>query len=134
MWHDVTQYIEAPPRHCNERINETLYAQNVLSIKLSDCAIPFYRISIIFHILYVRLDSILTGFVHAISTGSWVLKRFRMDRAGKECTAHMACLLDTCQLPLNHLDQLFYSTLFCLSTLYFDSNLTYCHHKSFCLP
>lgn len=22
------------------------------------------------------------GFVHAISTGSWVLKRFKMDRAG----------------------------------------------------
>jgi DNA-directed RNA polymerase III subunit RPC2 len=30
----------------------------------------------------VRTDTITAGFVHAISTGSWVLKRFRMDRAG----------------------------------------------------
>ena len=27
-------------------------------------------------------ETITQGFVHAISTGSWVLKRFRMDRAG----------------------------------------------------
>ena len=30
----------------------------------------------------MRTDTITQGFVHAISTGSWVLKRFRMDRAG----------------------------------------------------
>eukprot|EP00605_Chrysophyceae_sp_TOSAG23-4_P001848 GSChrysophyteH1.ASY1.ANO1.2040.1 assembled CDS len=30
----------------------------------------------------MRQDTITQGFVHAISTGSWVLKRFRMDRAG----------------------------------------------------
>lgn len=30
----------------------------------------------------MRADTITQGFVHAISTGSWVLKRFRMDRAG----------------------------------------------------
>ena len=36
-----------------------------------------------------------------------------MDRAGKGYTAHMARLLDTCQLLLNHLDPLSYSTLFC---------------------
>ena len=31
---------------------------------------------------FMRSDTISQGFVHAISTGSWVLKRFRMDRAG----------------------------------------------------
>ena len=31
---------------------------------------------------YIRTDTITQGFIHAISTGSWVLKRFRMDRAG----------------------------------------------------
>jgi len=31
---------------------------------------------------FMRSDTITTGFIHAISTGSWVLKRFRMDRAG----------------------------------------------------
>jgi DNA-directed RNA polymerase III subunit RPC2 len=31
---------------------------------------------------FMRTDTITQGFVHAISTGSWVLKRFRMDRAG----------------------------------------------------
>eukprot|EP00981_Chlorochromonas_danica_P006492 scaffold1403_cov180-Ochromonas_danica.AAC.19 len=31
---------------------------------------------------FMRGDTITQGFVHAISTGSWVLKRFRMDRAG----------------------------------------------------
>jgi len=31
---------------------------------------------------FMRADTITHGFVHAISTGSWVLKRFRMDRAG----------------------------------------------------
>lgn len=31
---------------------------------------------------FMRSDTITQGFVHAISTGSWVLKRFRMDRAG----------------------------------------------------
>ena len=30
----------------------------------------------------MRHDTITQGFIHAISTGSWVLKRFRMDRAG----------------------------------------------------
>jgi DNA-directed RNA polymerase III subunit RPC2 len=30
----------------------------------------------------MRTDTITQGFIHAISTGSWVLKRFRMDRAG----------------------------------------------------
>jgi len=30
----------------------------------------------------MRPDTITQGFIHAISTGSWVLKRFRMDRAG----------------------------------------------------
>ena len=30
----------------------------------------------------MRADTITQGFIHAISTGSWVLKRFRMDRAG----------------------------------------------------
>lgn len=30
----------------------------------------------------IKQDTITQGFVHAISTGSWVLKRFRMDRAG----------------------------------------------------
>jgi DNA-directed RNA polymerase III subunit RPC2 len=30
----------------------------------------------------MRCDTITQGFIHAISTGSWVLKRFRMDRAG----------------------------------------------------
>jgi DNA-directed RNA polymerase III subunit RPC2 len=29
-----------------------------------------------------RPDTITNGFIHAISTGSWVLKRFKMDRAG----------------------------------------------------
>ena len=29
-----------------------------------------------------RTDTITQGFIHAISTGNWVLKRFRMDRAG----------------------------------------------------
>ena len=29
-----------------------------------------------------RTDTISQGFVHAISTGNWVLKRFKMDRAG----------------------------------------------------
>jgi len=29
-----------------------------------------------------RTDTITQGFVHAISTGNWVLKRFKMDRAG----------------------------------------------------
>jgi len=31
---------------------------------------------------YIRKDTITQGFIHAISTGNWVLKRFRMDRAG----------------------------------------------------
>ena len=31
---------------------------------------------------YMRTDTLTQGFVHAISTGNWVLKRFRMDRAG----------------------------------------------------
>ena len=31
---------------------------------------------------FMRGDTITQGFIHAISTGSWVLKRFRMDRAG----------------------------------------------------
>ena len=31
---------------------------------------------------FIRTDTITQGFIHAISTGSWVLKRFRMDRAG----------------------------------------------------
>ena len=31
---------------------------------------------------YIRRDTITQGFIHAISTGNWVLKRFRMDRAG----------------------------------------------------
>ena len=32
---------------------------------------------------YLRPDSCITqGFIHAISTGNWVLKRFKMDRAG----------------------------------------------------
>jgi len=31
---------------------------------------------------FMRSDTITQGFIHAISTGSWVLKRFRMDRAG----------------------------------------------------
>ena len=30
----------------------------------------------------IKTDTITQGFIHAISTGSWVLKRFRMDRAG----------------------------------------------------
>jgi DNA-directed RNA polymerase III subunit RPC2 len=29
-----------------------------------------------------RTDTLAQGFVHAISTGNWVLKRFKMDRAG----------------------------------------------------
>jgi len=31
---------------------------------------------------HIRTDTITQGFIHAISTGNWVLKRFRMDRAG----------------------------------------------------
>jgi DNA-directed RNA polymerase III subunit RPC2 len=31
---------------------------------------------------FMRTDTITNGFIHAISTGNWVLKRFRMDRAG----------------------------------------------------
>lgn len=31
---------------------------------------------------HMRSDTITQGFIHAISTGNWVLKRFRMDRAG----------------------------------------------------
>uniref|UniRef100_A0A7S2DCI5 DNA-directed RNA polymerase subunit beta n=1 Tax=Octactis speculum TaxID=3111310 RepID=A0A7S2DCI5_9STRA len=31
---------------------------------------------------HIRQDVITQGFIHAISTGNWVLKRFRMDRAG----------------------------------------------------
>ena len=31
---------------------------------------------------FMRTDTITQGFVHAISTGNWVLKRFKMDRAG----------------------------------------------------
>lgn len=31
---------------------------------------------------FMRTDTITHGFIHAISTGNWVLKRFRMDRAG----------------------------------------------------
>jgi DNA-directed RNA polymerase III subunit RPC2 len=31
---------------------------------------------------HFRKDTITQGFIHAISTGNWVLKRFRMDRAG----------------------------------------------------
>jgi DNA-directed RNA polymerase III subunit RPC2 len=31
---------------------------------------------------FMRTDTLTHGFVHAISTGNWVLKRFRMDRAG----------------------------------------------------
>jgi DNA-directed RNA polymerase III subunit RPC2 len=27
-------------------------------------------------------ETISQGFIHAISTGNWVLKRFKMDRAG----------------------------------------------------
>ena len=30
----------------------------------------------------IRTDTITQGFVHALSTGNWVLKRFRVDRAG----------------------------------------------------
>lgn len=30
----------------------------------------------------IRPDTITNGFIHAIATGNWVLKRFRMDRAG----------------------------------------------------
>lgn len=33
-------------------------------------------------IKFLRTDTITQGFVHAISTGNWVLKRFKMDRAG----------------------------------------------------
>eukprot|EP01042_Synura_sphagnicola_P000358 gene358-370_t len=31
---------------------------------------------------FMRADTISQGLVHALSTGNWVLKRFRMDRAG----------------------------------------------------
>jgi DNA-directed RNA polymerase III subunit RPC2 len=31
---------------------------------------------------FMRTDTISQGFNHAISTGNWVLKRFKMDRAG----------------------------------------------------
>ena len=31
---------------------------------------------------FMRTDTITQGFIHAISTGNWVLKRFKMDRAG----------------------------------------------------
>ncbi len=31
--------------------------------------------------IYITI-TLYQGFVHAISTGNWVLKRFRMDRAG----------------------------------------------------
>lgn len=31
---------------------------------------------------HIRQDVITQGFIHAISTGNWVLKRFKMDRAG----------------------------------------------------
>lgn len=31
---------------------------------------------------YIKQETITQGFVHAISTGNWQLKRFRMDRAG----------------------------------------------------
>jgi DNA-directed RNA polymerase III subunit RPC2 len=34
------------------------------------------------HVMKSQRTTITNGFVHAISTGSWVLKRFRMDRAG----------------------------------------------------
>uniref|UniRef100_A0A6U4JF41 DNA-directed RNA polymerase subunit beta n=1 Tax=Phaeomonas parva TaxID=124430 RepID=A0A6U4JF41_9STRA len=30
----------------------------------------------------IRTDTLTQGFVHALSTGNWVLRRFRMDRAG----------------------------------------------------
>ena len=40
---------------------------------------PFLGFDII---KFMRGDTITQGFIHAISTGSWVLKRFRMDRAG----------------------------------------------------
>lgn len=33
-------------------------------------------------IKFMRTDTITQGFIHAISTGNWVLKRFKMDRAG----------------------------------------------------
>ena len=41
---------------------------------------------------FMRSDTITQGFIHAISTGSWVLKRFKMDRAGKKKLHWLWCM------------------------------------------
>ena len=51
----------------------------------AECSLP--RDDLIFlqssdFLFSFNVYSFVQGFVHAISTGNWVLKRFRMDRAG----------------------------------------------------
>jgi DNA-directed RNA polymerase III subunit RPC2 len=52
---------------------------------------------------FMRADTITQGFVHAISTGSWVLKRFRMDRAGVTQVLHLTLIYVPLHLHLAHI-------------------------------
>ena len=50
--------------------------------RIADQTIPKQRATQFDIVRHVREDPITMGFQHAISTGNWSLKRFRMDRAG----------------------------------------------------
>lgn len=59
-----------------KRFNGDLKRQTDMTLSKPNRAGSFDAIKL------MRTDTITQGFIHAISTGSWVLKRFKMDRAG----------------------------------------------------
>ena len=75
----------------NTHASPLLTLQHLLHLSLS--SIPLFPASHSIHI--TTLQHITAGFVHAISTGSWVLKRFRMDRAGT-CTVLHPSIPSSC--------------------------------------
>ncbi|XP_013408039.1 DNA-directed RNA polymerase III subunit RPC2-like [Lingula anatina] len=50
--------------------------------KIADQTIPKPRVAQFDIVKHMRQDQITNGLVHAISTGNWSIKRFKMDRAG----------------------------------------------------
>ena len=50
--------------------------------KIADQTIPKPRAAQFDIVKHMRQDQITNGLVHAISSGNWTIKRFRMDRSG----------------------------------------------------
>ncbi|XP_074641286.1 DNA-directed RNA polymerase III subunit RPC2-like [Tubulanus polymorphus] len=50
--------------------------------KIADQTIPKPRAAQFDIVKHMRQDQITNGLIHAISTGNWTIKRFKMDRAG----------------------------------------------------